>query len=265
MQQTMAAIPQEDYTNIEALDNVTAKYGKPVTTQSLFLNTKTIPDVRVRQAIQYAIDRNLLLKNLLNGKGEVVDGFLTSASPFYNKSLTPTTYDPEKAKTLLRQANWGSGKTLSFYVNSGDRTFVNGSSVIKEELRQVGINVEIHTVDLSTLMSTAGSQKFDLLAVQYTYAPVDPYPDVRWLLGGAGSWTNFSSPVVDKALAQTQQTSDKAEIAKQYLTIDQTVQKQVPMINTYVISALGAVSKRLENAEPTVYGSFINIQNWEIQ
>ncbi|WOC31404.1 MULTISPECIES: ABC transporter substrate-binding protein [Caproicibacterium] len=265
VQQTMAAIPQEDYTNIEALDNVTAKYGKPVTTQSLFLNTKTIPDVRVRQAIQYAIDRNLLLKNLLNGKGEVVDGFLTSASPFYNKSLTPTTYDPEKAKTLLRQANWGSGKTLSFYVNSGDTTFVNGSSVIKEELRQVGINVEIHTVDLSTLMSTAGSQKFDLLAVQYTYAPVDPYPDVRWLLGGAGSWTNFSSPVVDKALAQTQQTSDKAEIAKQYLTIDQTVQKQVPMINTYVISALGAVSKRLENAEPTVYGSFINIQNWEIQ
>ena len=265
VQQTMAAIPQEDYENIEKLGNVTAKYGDPVTTQSLFLNTKTIPDVRVRQAIQYAIDRNLLLKNLLNGKGEVDDGFLTSASPYFDKSLTPTAYDPAKAKELVQQANWDSSKTLSFYVNSGDSTFVNGSSVIKEELAQIGINVEIRTVDLATLMSTAGSQKFDLLAVQYTYAPVDLYPDVHWLLGGAGSWTNYSSKTVNEALAKTQQTSDKAEITKQYLTINQTVQKDVPMINTYAISALGAVSKRLKNAEPTVYGSFTNIQNWEIQ
>lgn len=265
VQQTMAAIPQEDYENIEKLGNVTAKYGDPVTTQSLFLNTKTIPDVRVRQAIQYAIDRNLLLKNLLNGKGEVDDGFLTSASPYFDKSLTPTAYNPAKAKELVQQANWDSSKTLSFYVNSGDSTFVNGSSVIKEELAQIGINVEIRTVDLATLMSTAGSQKFDLLAVQYTYAPVDLYPDVHWLLGGAGSWTNYSSKTVNEALAKTQQTSDKAEITKQYLTINQTVQKDVPMINTYAISALGAVSKRLKNAEPTVYGSFTNIQNWEIQ
>jgi peptide/nickel transport system substrate-binding protein len=94
---------------------------------------------------------------------------------------------------------------------------------------------------------------------------VDLYPDVHWLLGGAGSWTNYSSKTVNEALAKTQQTSDKAEITKQYLTINQTVQKDVPMINTYAISALGAVSKRLKNAEPTVYGSFTNIQNWEIQ
>lgn len=265
VQQTMGAIPQEDYTSISSLSNVTAKYGDPVTTQSLFLNTQTIPDVRVRQAIQYAIDRDLLLKNLINGKGEVDDGFLTSASPYYDKALAKTAYNPQKAQELLKAANWDSSKTLTFYINSGDATFVNGSSVIKEELAQVGIKVDIRTVDLATLMSTAGSRKYDLLAVQYTYAPVDPYPDVKWLLGGKDSWTGYSSSVVDAALAKTQRTSSTAEIAKQYLTINQTVQKDVPMINTYVISALGAVNKRLKNAEPTVYGSFNNIQNWELQ
>ncbi len=265
VQQTMAATPQEDYGSIEALDNVQATYGDPVTTQSLFLNTKNIPDARVRQAILYAIDRQLLLKNLLNGKGEVVDGFVTSASPYYDKTLVPVAYDPAKAKALLQEAGWDSGKTLTFFINSGDITFVNGSSVIKEELAQVGINVDIRTVDLATLMSTAGEQKFDLLAVQYTYAPVDPYPDVKYLLGGAGSWTNYSSKEVDAALVKTQQVSGNDALREQYLAIDKTVQKDVPMINAYVIKSLGAAGKRLKNATPGVYGSFNNIQNWELQ
>lgn len=265
VQQTMAATPQEDYASIEALNNVQITYGDPVTTQSLFLNTKNIPDARVRQAILYAIDRQLLLKNLLNGKGEVVDGFVTSASPYYDKSLTPVAYDPAKAKALLQEAGWDSSKTLTFFINSGDTTFVNGSSVIKEELAQVGINVDIRTVDLATLMSTAGEQKFDLMAVQYTYAPVDPYPDVKYLLGGAGSWTNYSNKDVDAALVKTQQVSGNDALREQYLTIDKTVQKDVPMINAYVIKAIGAASKRLKNATPGVYGSFNNIQNWELQ
>jgi peptide/nickel transport system substrate-binding protein len=263
VQPTMAQAPQTDYASIEKLDNVKVTYSDPVTTQSLFLNTKTIPDVRVRQAILYAIDRNLLLKNLLNGKGEIDDGFVTSVSPYYDKSLTPTAYNPEKAKELLKVANWDSSKTLTFYVNSGDTTFVNGSNVIKEELRAVGINVDIRTVDLATLMSKAGTQSFDLFAVQYTYAPVDPYPDVKYLLGGKGSWTNFGSDEVKSALSKTQLTSDKSAIKEQYLAIDKIVQQQVPMINTYVIRSLCAANKNLKNAAPNVYGSFINIQNWE--
>lgn len=263
VQPTMAQAPQTDYASIEKLDNVKVTYSDPVTTQSLFLNTKTIPDVRVRQAILYAIDRNLLLKNLLNGRGEIDDGFVTSVSPYYDKSLTPTAYNPDKAKELLKQANWDSSKTLTFYVNSGDATFVNGSNVIKEELRTVGINVDIRTVDLATLMSKAGSQSFDLFAVQYTYAPVDQYPDIKYLLGGKGSWTNFGSDAVSGALSKTQLTTDKAVIKDQYLAIDKIVQQQVPMINTYVIRSLCAVNKNLKNATPNVYGSFTNIQNWE--
>ena len=83
-QQTMSDIPQEDYESVEALDNVEVVYGSPVTNQSVFIQTKNVPDVKVRQAMLYAIDRQQILEELLNGHGEIVDGFLSSASPFYD-------------------------------------------------------------------------------------------------------------------------------------------------------------------------------------
>ncbi len=266
VQQTMGVIPQEDYANVEALTNINAVYGEPVTNQSVFIQTKNeaVSDPRVRQAIVHAIDRNQLVNGLLNGKGEVVDGFLSSASPFYDSSLVPAEYNPEKAKQLLAEAGWDGSKTLRFYVNSGDTTFVNGASAIAAQLGAVGIKVEIQTVDFSTLMTVAGTADYDLLAVQYTYAPIDPYPDINWLLSGEGSWTGYSNSDITDVLAKTQLTSDINEIKGYYLTVNQKVQQDVPIFSAYVIKALGAVNKRLVNATPSVYGSFNHIENWDV-
>ena len=263
-QHTMSVIPPEDYASVEALDNVDVVYGSPVTNQSMFIQTANVPDVRVRQAMLYAINREQLLTELLDGHGEVVDGFLSSASPFYDDSITPVTYDPEKAKALLEEAGWDGSQTLRFYVNSGDSTFVNAATVMVAQWAAVGIKAEVQTVDFATLMSVAGTRDYDILAVQYTYAPVDPYPDVAWLLGGEGSWTGYGDDEVNKALTSTQLTSDVDEIKGLYSIVDKKVQEDVPMISAYIISAQGAVNKRLTGAVPSVYGFFNDVQNWDI-
>ena len=261
---TMTAIPQEDYESIEALENVETVYGLPITNQSAFVQTANIPDARVRQALVYAIDRNQLVEQLLKGHGEVVDGFLSSASPFFDDSIEPISYDPEKAKELLEEAGWDGSQTLRFYVNSGDSTFVNGAQVLAAQWAAVGIRVEVTTVDLATLMTVAGSTDYDIMAVQYTYAPVDPYPDVDWLLSGEGSWTGYADASISEALAGTQQTSDIEEIRSLYSIVDKKVQEDVPMFSVYVISAQGAVSSRLSGAKPSAYGFFNDVQNWDI-
>ena len=263
-QQTMSDIPQEDYESVEALDNVDVVYGSPVTNQSVFIQTKNVPDVKVRQAMLYAIDRQQILEELLNGHGEIVDGFLSSASPFYDDSLTPVSYDPEKAKALLEEAGWDGSQTIRFYVNSGDSTFVNAASIIAAEWAAVGIKAEIQTVDFATLMSVAGTEDYDVLAVQYTYAPVDPYPDVAWLLGGEGSWTSYSDDTLNDALTKSQLTSDLEETKELFSVVDKKVQEDVPMFSAYVISAQGAVSKRITGAAPSVYGFFNDVQNWDV-
>lgn len=261
---TMTAIPQEDYESIEALENVNVIYGSPITNQSVFIQTANLPDARVRQALVYAIDRNQILEQLMKGHGEVVDGFLSSASPFYDSGITPLPYDPDKAKELLAQAGWDGSQTLRFYVNSGDGTFVNAAQVMVAQWAAVGIKVEVQTVDLATLMTVAGTMDYDLFAVQYTYAPVDPYPDVSWLLGGEGSWTSYGDTSINEALEKTQTAGSVDEIRDLYTIVDKKVQEDVPMFSAYIISAQGAVSKRLTGVNANVYGFFNNIHEWDI-
>ncbi len=263
-QNTMSAIPMEDYESVEALENVTPVYGDPVTNQSVFIQTANVPDARVRQAMLCAIDRNRILDQLMKGHGEVIDGFLSSASPYFDPSITPVSYDPERAKALLAEAGWDSGKTLKFYINSGDSTFINAASVIAAQWAEVGIKANIQTVDFATLMATATSRDYDVLAVQYTYAPVDPFADINWLINMEDSWTSYVNADVNDALSKVQVTNDTAETAKLYSVVDKKVQEDVPMFSAYVISSLGAVNKRLTGVQPSVYGFFNHVEQWDV-
>ena len=263
-QNTMSAIPLEDYDSVAALEQVTSSFGDPITNQSVFINTANIPDVKVRQAMLCAIDREQLLEQLLKGNGEVVDGFLSSASPYFDSSITPVPYDPEKAKSLLTESGWDLNKSIRFCVDSGDSTFVNAASVIAAQWAAVGIKADIQTMDINTLMSTASGGDFDVLAVQYTYPPVDPYADVAWLLGGEGSWTGYTKSEVADALSGVALTNDKNELKELYSTVDKNVQEDVPMFSAYVIKTMAAVNRRLTGAEPSVYGFFNHVEQWDI-
>ena len=263
-QNTMSAIPLEDYESVQALENVEASFGDPITNQSVFIRTENIPDARVRQAMVYAIDRQQILEQLLKGNGEVSEGFLSSASPYYDDTIEPLGYDPEKAKALLAESGWDGSQVLRFCVDSGDSTFVNAASIIVAQWAAVGIQAQIQTMDINSLMSTAGSGDFDVLAVQYTYPPVDPYVDIAWLLGGEGSWTGYTSPEIEEAFAKIPLSSDAKELKELYGAVDRKVQEDVPMFSAYIIKSMAAANKRLVNAQPSVYGFFNHVEQWDV-
>ena len=264
IQQTMGDILLEDYDSVRALPNVTTYNGTPVTNQSIFINVQNVPDERIRQALLYGIDRETILRELVYGNGEIVDGFLVSASPYYDETLGVTGYNPELAAQLIAAAAAdGADTTITWHVNSGDATFVQAASFIAAQFAEMGLNIEIRTVDLSTLMDVANNGEIDVMSVQYTYAPVDPYTDVSWLLSTDG-WTLYDDEQVANALLESQALTDIDEITARYLLVDRATQIHVPMISAYVISALGATSNRLVNATPDVFGTFINVHEWDI-
>ncbi|WP_204988055.1 ABC transporter substrate-binding protein [Sporolactobacillus pectinivorans] len=263
VQQTLGVFPQEDYKNVQKLSNVKTVLEQPLTNQLVLLNTKTISDVRIRKAIQLATNREQIVKSLLNGNGEVVDGFVTSYSPYFDSSIKPVKFDLDQAKKLVKEAHWDKSKQLTFLVDSGDSTFVQAANIIAADLKTIGINVNVQTQDLSNLLAKAAKHKFDLFAVQYTLSPIDPYPDVDWIVNSDGDWPQYKNSELAANLSKIQSAKSTEETKKLYSNIDKIVQNDVPLYSAYVLRSLGAYNKELKHAEPHIYGSFNNVEKWE--
>lgn len=266
VQPSMCSVPIEDWTNIESLENVNTQYTDAVTDQMTLINTSKITDERVRKAIVYSIDRENIVNQLLQGHGEIIDGFVASLSPYYDSSKATIPYDPEKAKELLSDAGWDGSQVINYYVSSSDSAMVKAAQIIEQYMETVGFQVEIHTVDFATLMSVGGTDDVDMFTVQYTITPNDYYGDIYGLVDREGSWTGgYLNDQLDAALQATQSTSDIEEIKKLYRIIDDIMIDDVPMFSLYFINNMGVVSKRLKNADPTVYGALKNVQDWEFE
>lgn len=265
----LSSLPNEDRKTVEKLDGYTSSYTDPITNEMTFFNTSKVTDPKVRQAIVYAIDRDTIVKQLLNGKGEVTDGFICSNSPYYDENKTKLSYDPDKAKQLLQEAGWDGSQTLQYYVSSNDSTAVKAAQLVQQYLGAVGVRIQINTADFETLTGeVAGSDDEDFFSVQYTITPNDYWADEVSLINdknGDGSWSGgYYNEDIDSLLAKTQTTTDADELKDIYDRIDETVIEECPVFSLYFLSNLGVVSKRIKGADPTFYGAFDNIQDWEI-
>lgn len=260
---TLSMVPVTDYDAILSLENVTATVDKPITNQYVYINENVIPDAKVRKAFVYAINRQRIVDELLLGNGEVIDGFFTSYSPYFDNSLSVTEYNPEKAKELLAEAGWDSNKEITISVSSGDETFIQAANIVAANLNEVGVKAKIKVTDFATLLDELYSMNYDLGVIQYTFVPVDPYPDISYLLQ-EGNVNGYYNEEVNNLLAQVKSEDDFDTINEIYARINQIAAEEVPMFSVYAPSSIGVVSKRLSGVEAKAYGTFINVHEWDI-
>src|SRR5206468_471985 len=182
---TIGNIPVSDYEKVKNMSNVRTIPGKPISYQALFFNTKTIPDARVRQAIAHAINRKLLVDNLLKGEGEIADTAFTSVHPYLNKNIKPYDYNPKQAQQQLQEAGWDVNKTLTLVVPSGNKEREQSADIIVENLKAVGVKAQINKFDIATAIQKAKKGEFDLFMLGYT---VTLDPDVSVYFKTGGSW-----------------------------------------------------------------------------
>lgn len=259
----LGTIDLEDYEGVQALENVTATYGDAYSVENVFINTEVVDNQNIRQALLMALDRQTIVDNLFAGEADIADGFAVPAGPYWS-DLTPTAYDVEGAKALVDAATaegWDPSTEYTIFINGGETVLANVIALAQQNWAAVGINVEIQTVDLDTLMTKAGTEEAAMIAVQYTYPPVDPSWDIQWVLG---DWCHALSDEVNDSLSVLWSTNDSAEYAAALLAIDTYVQENVPMIDLYVSGSLGAVSNRLQNANASMYGALMNVHEWTI-
>ena len=209
----------------------------------LILNTREPPfdDVRVRQAVNYAIDKQALVENVLQGTAEVAAGPIPPAFAWaYNEELEPYPHDPERARELLAEAGVEDA-TLTFFVTevgSGMLDPVPMGTAIQADLQEVGLTVEIETYEWNTFLAQVnpgleGKANMAQMAWMTNDPDTLPYLALRTeAMPDAGGFNSgyYSNPEVDALLEQARTATDQGERARLYREMQVIVQEDAPWV-----------------------------------
>jgi len=164
-------------------------------------------DLRVRQAANYAINRDELVE-MLQGVATAGDGIFISSQPYFGKPMTYT-YDPDKAKALLKEAGCDPCKmTIGISTSgSGQMQPLPMNELVKEQLEAVGFQVDIQAIDWNALIDVfiGGVDKFPQYdGINFSLAPIEPMQGIlkttmtRYQTPNGINWGRYSNPDVDK-------------------------------------------------------------------
>ena len=207
----------------------------------LILNAKEGPlaDKKMRQAVNYAIDKKALVENVLQGTAEVAAGPTPPAFAWaYNEELDPYPYDPAKAKSLIEEAGH-AGAELTFYVTEGGSGMLDPvpmGAAIQADLAEVGLEVNIETYEWNTFLGKVNpglEGKADMAEMAWMTNDPDtlPYLALRSEAfpdkGGFNSGY-YSNPEVDKLLEAARRSTDQEERAELYKQMQAIVHDDAP-------------------------------------
>ena len=207
----------------------------------LILNTKEGPlaDKKVRQAVNYAIDKQEIVENVLQGTAEIAAGPIPPAFAWANDgSVEPYPHDPEKAKELIAEAG-ADGAELTFYVAEGGSGMLDPvamATAIQADLAEVGLKANIETYEWNTFLSNVNpglEGKADMAEMAWMTNDPDTLPflalrsDALPSEGGFNSGY-YSNPKVDELLDEARRTTDQGKRAEYYNQVQQIVHDDAP-------------------------------------
>ncbi|MCD2348300.1 ABC transporter substrate-binding protein [Clostridium guangxiense] len=262
----IGTIPNDDIEKVKDMKNIDViKEKASVNAQTLQMNVKTIPDAKVRRAISYAINRKQIIKNIIKGAAEEIIGVYPPSSQFFDKDIDYASYDPAKAKALLKEANWDSNKVLKFNVPIGNTGREQAANVIAQNLQDVGIKVQIQKYDFVTSLSLGKKHQFDLYIVGLQVDPVNPDVSAYIGTGQTLDLSGYSNPTVDALLQQGKTTVDSAKVTDIYNKVQEAYSNDAPSIGVYAPLGMGAVNKRVVGVTPKSVGMYVDIEKWDVK
>ncbi|MEY8000590.1 peptide ABC transporter substrate-binding protein [Clostridium sp. Mt-5] len=262
----LGQIPFEDYGKVKAMSNLkTDSSGVQSTIQTLMINVQTVPDPKVRKAISYAINRNMIISSLLKGEGQIIELPYLKESKFVNKDLKPTAYDPAKAKALLKEAGWDPNKAINFDIPTGNKVREQVADIITQNLQSVGIKVNPQKYDFVTSLATAKKHNFDIYLVGIPVYPMNPDVSAILKTGQGLNLSQYSNAEMDSLLSKGLNLTDSAQVKANYDRVQEIFAQDLPCPSVYVQNQLKAVNKRVTYGKPKNYGMFIDVYKWDVQ
>ncbi|NBH71438.1 ABC transporter substrate-binding protein [Clostridiaceae bacterium] len=231
-----------------------------ITYFTMNFNIEPFQDVKVRQAMQMAIDRQAILDALYGGRGQVEHGIYPFGLIGFHEGQTKISYDPEGAKALLAEAGYGDGFTMELAADaSASDTVTMALEIIKEQLAAVGINAEIKNYDESTWLETRKAGELGSFMSTWTADFNDPENFIYTFFGNEEKTKirsiNYPDTAVMARVSGARGIVNEDERLAEYQALEEKlIHEDAAWVPMYSRMHLWAVSKRVQGFKPVWSG-----------
>ncbi|MBK6662925.1 MAG: hypothetical protein IPG47_09295 [Thermoflexaceae bacterium] len=222
---------------------------------NLNISQKPLNDVRIRQAMSYALNRQAILEGIYFGVGTLANGPMTQASWAYNQNLKPIQEDLKKAKELVTAAGYPNGITFDFLITASEEN-TPLAEMLKAQWSRVGLNVNIVVVTATQATADYRDQKYPFFLTGFS-GRADPDLTIYDNFHSTGAfnrasfnktYTKEESQVsLDQKIEKARQVYDQAQRKALYDDIQKQIVENAHGIFFTHQSNLVGLSKRVRN------------------
>ena len=274
--QTVIFIPPKNLSIFENSDTVVLEPYHTVSWWYLGFNhkTKVLKDVRVRQAIALALDREEILSAHL-GQGDILSGPFTESSPYYNFDVEAREQDLDEAKRLLNEAGYKKSRgirkkgrnklILKFVLNKDLPNSQQLALSIQAQLKQVGIEVKTKFVDAALYQEQVFNRKqFDLTMNIWSFNEIeDIFPLFR--SKAPSNYISYSNSDVDSKLDASRRETDYKVHKEIMMELHQMLNDDLPYVFLWSLDIYSGLSRQLKNVFIQPYYYYTFFKDWSLQ
>jgi len=236
------------------------------------LRDPILRDVRVRQAIAYAFDRTPMIEYLWRGEAQPARSILPPQSWAYNGNVPAYDHDPEKARQLLDSAGYPAVNGIRFHLTMKTSTDENTRlmvAVMQQQLREVGIALDIRTFEFATFFADVTHGAFQLYSLRWIGGNEDPdifeyaFHSAKFPPNGANRGY-YSNPKVDALIDQARREVDQNKRKSLYAELQLILADELPYIDLWYLDNVLVHNKRVRNLQLNPAGNYDFLRTAEL-
>lgn len=223
-----------------------------------------LKNTRVRQAIAYALDRRPMIEYLWRREAELARSVLPTQSWAYDGDLTAYDHDPEKAKQLLDSAGYPAVNGVRFHITMKTSTDENTRlmvAVMQQQLRDVGIALDIRSFEFATFFSDVVHGAFQMYGLRWIGGNEDPdifeyaFHSAKFPPNGANR-SFYSNPRLDALIDQARREIDPNLRKPLYAEVQRILADDLPYIDLWYLDNVMVHTQRVRNVKMNPAGNY---------
>ncbi len=268
-------MPPDTVLTLERDPSLNVKRGPGTRLAYLAFNLRDpiLKDVRVRQAIACALDRRPMIEYLWRGQAQPAQSVLPPQSWAYNEDVPRYDYDPGKARKLLDAAGYPAMNGVRFHVTMKTSTDENTRlmvAVMQQQLRDVGIALDIRSFEFATFFSDVTHGAFQLYGLRWIGGNEDPdifeyaFHSSKFPPNGANRGF-YSNPRLDALIDQARRETDQNVRKQRYAEVQRILATDLPYVNLWFLDNVIVHTKRVRNVTLNPSGNYDFLRTAEMK